>query len=253
MRTALLYTSLLLALAACTPKGVTIEEEPRWRTEEGKRAVRYELLETLSQEDAHSQVLTLVADLRAEDQGSPVLDYYQGRALYGQGFYGEAERILLAYHKQSPRDARALEVLGLLYADTERPQLAIEALQEAVRRDPDQAETWNNLGFLLLSERRYPEAQEALQQAVGLDGTRALYRNNLGFALAANGHYRQAFEAFQSTGRVEDAHYNLAVAYELGEDTDQALVHYHKAIEYNPDHEASQKAIHRLETPQEND
>ena len=242
------FAVLALLLVACgPPKGAVVEPLPPWRTPEGARELKYELLENFIDQGATVEAQALIRQLRDEGENDSVLDLYQALALQEERVYSEAERLLLEYRKVEPRDPRAVKALGLLYADTGRAPEAVELFRKAVSLDEEDPESWNNLGFLLLSEKQYEEAQTALEEAVALDGTIPKYRNNLGFALAANGKWRQAFEAFQSAGRPWDAHYNLAVAYELADQDDQALRHYQKAVEYDPDHEASKEAIQRLE------
>ena len=239
-------TLLLLALFACGPKDRQVEDMPEWATDEGREDLRTSILEDLIARGATSEALTLIAKMRAEGDTRSLLDLYQGQAMAREGFATEAERILLDYRKGHLRDPRPLQTLGVLYADTDRPDEAIAVLQKAVALDGGHAPTWNNLGFLLLSAGRSAEAQEALQKAVEIDGTQPRYRNNLGFALAANGKPREAYEAFASVAPPADAHYNLGVAYELAGEADSAERHYRKAVEYDPDHVPSQDALARL-------
>lgn len=250
-----LAITALIALLGCAPRTrQPIEEMPAWRTEDGREELRMELLESLIERGATDEALTLIAKMREDGRDDRVLDLYQGMALAQDGFLGEAERVLQSYRKARPRDARALKSLALIYADTDRPDEAIALLDEATRVAPSDAEAWNNLGFLRLSKQRYAEAVDALQHAVSLDGTVSRYRNNLGFALAARGEYRQAFEAFKSAAsEASEAHYNLAVAYELADDPPAALRHYRKAVDYNPEHVASQEAIERLTAIEQED
>lgn len=241
---------LLIALSsvACAPKRRDVQDMPRWKTEEGNIALRYELIEQFLANDANEEALTMIRQLRDKGEKDPTLDLYQGQALFQQGFNAEAERVLLAYREKRPRDPKALKTLALVYADSDRTETAIAALQEATSLDDQDAEAWNNLGFLLLSVKQRADALEALHTAVALDGTVPRYRNNLGFALAANGHYRDAFEAFQSVGSTDDAHYNVGVAYEHANELEPALRHYRKAVEYNPNHTAATEAVQRLES-----
>jgi len=243
---------IALALPACqAPKGAEVQNMPAWQTPDGARSLKMELLSSFIEQGATQDAMTLIHQLRDAKVDDPELDLYQGMALAQEGFDVEAERILLEYRKKEPRDTRALESLALIYADNDQRDEAIGVLQKAVEIDKSDAEAWNNLGFLQLSASHYDEALAALQKAVALDGTQARYRNNLGFAYAAEGRWHDAFEAFQSVGTPEDAHYNLGVAYELQNKKDAALEQYQKAIEYNPNHEASQHAIARLEGTQE--
>ena len=243
MRT--LFTILLLA-SACAPKNAQVIEEPEWRTEAGQERVRVQLIESLIERGNGREALVLIRTSREKGDDDPTLDLHQAAALHLTGLPDEAERLLMVYAGRRPRDERAWRRLGLIQADANRTDEAIESFQRAADLDEDHAGTWNNLGFLLMSQRRYDEAVTALQHAIELDGTNTRYRNNLGFALAGTGMVGDALQTFMSAAMPADAHANMGLAFEMADDPLSALEQYQLALEYNPSHAASVEAVQRL-------
>ena len=68
-----------------------------------------------------------------------------------------------------------------------RPELAIELIEPAVRRFPNSAALYRILGTAYYRGGDYPSAQRALQQALSLDKTSALSYFLLGCTLARLG------------------------------------------------------------------
>ncbi|MCO4744039.1 MAG: tetratricopeptide repeat protein [Proteobacteria bacterium] len=228
-----------------------MSEDETWRDYESKLEVRLDVVETLLDQGSVPRGLAIMSQMRAEGDTTPELDYLQGRALFLQGMHSEAEALLISASEKMKRDGRPHATLGLLYADTKRPEDAIAALRKSLEHDEANAKTWNNLGFVLTSGRHYEEAVEALRQAVRLDGTVRRYRNNLGFALHASGHPRDALQTFMTTGSPADAHANMALAYELQGTPDKARDEYQVALKNNPDHTTAKEGLARVEAHEE--
>lgn len=74
---------------------------------------------------------------------APLYDGYKGR------FATDSEEHLLQQLRQSPEDGWLWDRLGNLYYRSGRPDLAIVAFEEAVRRDGEQFESHFSLGMLL--------------------------------------------------------------------------------------------------------
>jgi Flp pilus assembly protein TadD len=245
---------LLLFLAtssACGPRRPVPAEEETWRDFDSKLEVRLDVVDRLLDQKSVRKAEVIIAQMRSEGDDEPELDYLQGRALYLKGMHAEAEALIRSAMPKMTRDARPHATLGLLLADTRRPDEAIEALQAATRVDPRDADTWNNLGFVLSTSSRHEEAVAALREAVRLDGTIARYRNNLGFALHASGHPADALRVFRTTGTAADAHSNMALAWEMSGAPDRAREAYEAALQYNPDHARARDGLVRLDAPQE--
>ena len=80
----------------------------------------------------------------------------------------------------TPQDARACNELGILCADAQQLDRAIDAFTRATRLDPRYARAFNNLGNALRSAGRIVDAASAFQRATAADPNYALAWANLG-------------------------------------------------------------------------
>lgn len=241
----------ILLAAACAPQRPVPEAAPEasWRDYESRDEVRINVIDSLMDQGNITGAQAILAEIRSEGRTDPILDYLQGRALYLQGMYAEAESLLAAAAGKLRKDPRPYATLGLLYADTNRVDEAVESLRRSLDIDDSQSETWNNLGFVLHASGSHDEAVEALREAIRLDGTIARYRNNLGFALHASGRPADALQAFQTTGTPADAHTNMAIAWEVQGDSARARDEYLLALASNPVHQPAKEGLGRLDAP----
>ena len=246
MRTALL--AMLLSVA-CAPQRPVPEAAPEstWRDYESRDEVRLKVVDSLMDQGNIAGAQAILADIRSEGTSTPELDYLQGRSLYLQNMYAEAEELLTLAAGKMRKDPRPYATLGLLYADSQRVDEAVQALRLSLDIDEAQAETWNNLGFVLHASGSHDDAVDALREAIRLDGTIARYRNNLGFALHASGRPADALQAFQTTGTPADAHTNMAIAWEVQGDDARARDEYMMALSSNPVHRPAKEGLGRLD------
>ncbi|MBN2798451.1 MAG: tetratricopeptide repeat protein [Deltaproteobacteria bacterium] len=238
---------LLAALAACGPhRADALPEPPKWQERHGGDALRLDLARAFLEQGASQRALDLLAEVEDRDRQHGELVLLQGWGLREQGALVEAEALLTRATEALPRDARPYTQLGLLYAEEQRRAEAAAAFRRATELAPDDASTWNNLGFVQTAAAQTEEAVASLQRAVALDGSQTRYRNNLGFAYASAGRWEDAASAFTSANPPLDAQLNLGLANELADRKAQALVHYQRALEYNPSHPAALSSVRRL-------
>lgn len=236
----------VVASAGCANRKNAVEPAP-WQTEAGKQETRMGIAARMLDLGYAEDAMTLLALAREDGESGAEIDYLTGYALHLLGLHSEAEAPLRRAADTDKRDPRPHRVLGLSYAESDRPDEAIEAFRHAIDRDDTDAATWNNLGFLLYSVKRSPDAVPALREAITLDGGVARYRRNLGFALFNQGDVTGAMEAFRAAGPLDDAMYNLGVAHELAGDLETAQSRYQRALQQNPDHDKAKKALARLD------
>ncbi|TVQ86503.1 MAG: tetratricopeptide repeat protein [Deltaproteobacteria bacterium] len=243
--TLLLLSALTTACATKEQRAQAVDPPP-WATEQGKQSTRIQIAERLIDAGSFPEAVNLLRAAVADGVEDPVMDLLFGRALHHQGLFGAAEPHLEKAATKLKGDPRPHRALGLLYADTDRPLEAIDALRRATDLDRSHAPTWNNLGYLLFTVKRDPDAVPALQKAVALDSTNRRYSRNLGFALFSQGRADEAIAAFQHADTPADASYNLGVAYQLAGDREMAKRSFQESLKNNPMHERAALALQEL-------
>lgn len=110
--------------------------------------------------------------------------------------------------------AEAARSLGSITAKREKLADAIRWFEEAVRLEPEDAETWFNLGFVRERGGLLREAIEAFREAVRLKPSvdRAWY--GMGMTHAALGEHPEALQALEEAARLQPL--NAEARYQLG-------------------------------------
>jgi Tfp pilus assembly protein PilF len=241
--------TIIALVCGCAPKNVTIQEPEPWRTEQGRLNVNLELANKFLDLGELDKAQGILSYLRSLDEEGPEIDLLQGRILYAQGLYDQAEPLLLMASKRLGNDPRPGHALGLLYTDTDRVDDAIATYSKVVKVADNDAKAWNNLGFLLYSKKRCVEAVDAMEHAVHIAGTSSKYQNNLGFALVCNGQDDKAYQVFRSAVGPAGAYYNIGHVYELEGEWGEAHRHFNKALHEDPGYLPAREGLRRLESP----
>jgi tetratricopeptide (TPR) repeat protein len=136
-------------------------------------------------------------------------------------------------------------------------QTALAQFEEAVRKNPTDAESLSNLGQVLVKLGRPVEAIPHLQRATSLNPDRWAYRFNLARALGLLGQWDESIASYRQAQRLFPDDYvttfNLAMALHKGGHESAAVDQYRRAIELNPDDAAFRMALgisyERLQRP----
>jgi tetratricopeptide (TPR) repeat protein len=145
---------------------------------------------------------------------------------------------LLRAVELNPGDDTSRFRLGRIYADLDRPALAIEQYTQSLELNPENIDAHNNLGITLRAEGRVEEAIEHYRRALELDPDHVQARNNLANALAsvnrlaeAIPHYRRAVQLAPDSAA---AHANLGLALDRLDLAEEALEAYRRSLELAP-------------------
>jgi len=99
--------------------------------------------------------------------------------------------------------------------ETQNPQAALEAYEQAVAADPGLIKAHINLGCLLHETGRLDRAEAVYRDAMRVSGDDPVLRYDLGVLLEDMGRKREAMQAYEAAlkddPRFADCHYNLAL------------------------------------------
>ena len=115
---------------------------------------------------------------------------------------------------------------GVGFIDEGNNEKALEAFNEAIKLDPEDAEAWNNKGLVLGYIGKYEEAQECFEKALTIDPELTNAWNNNGSALLYVGRYEEAIESFNRTLEIdpenENAIYKIKITTDILENENGA-------------------------------
>ena len=126
-------------------------------------------------------------------------------------------------------------------------QGALARLQDAVQKNPGDAESLSNLAQVLIKLGRTAEALPHLERATALNPDRWAYRFNRARALGLLGRWEESVASYQQAQRLFPDDYvttfNLGLALQKGGDEAAAVEQYRRAIALNPEDASFHKAL----------
>jgi Flp pilus assembly protein TadD len=135
---------------------------------------------------------------------------------------------------------------GLAYEDGDYAG-ALALYQEAVERNPEDAESWSNLGQVLVRLDRVAEAIPHFERAIALQRQRWAYHFNLARARGLLGLWPEAIDGYREAQRLFPDDYatafNLGLALRQVGDDAGAVEQFQRAIALDPDEPTFQLSL----------
>ena len=124
------------------------------------------------------------AELETEPEPVPLdldqLAYEEAIVAMKSGAIDKALKLLTRLSKDAPDKPRMFTNLGLAHFQLQQPELAEQAFQSAIARDPNDAVAHNHLGILQRRQGRFQDALQEYQRAIKIDSKYAHAHLNLG-------------------------------------------------------------------------
>jgi predicted O-linked N-acetylglucosamine transferase (SPINDLY family) len=162
----------------------------------------------------------------------------QAVALHQAGQLPQAEQIYRQVLQADPRNADAWHLLGVVYAQVNRHDAAVEHIRRAIEINPGQAAFHANLGAAYQKLKQPEEAIACFRRALELNPNYAEALNNLGVALqsrsdpaAAEACFRRAL---QQNPNYAEPHCNLGNVLQILGKPAEALISQQTAAQLKP-------------------
>jgi protein O-GlcNAc transferase len=123
--------------------------------------------------------------------------YQQAYQLHIKGQFAAAEQLYLAVIGLQSQHADALHMLGLIYYQTQRPQLAADYLAKAIQHSPRNLDYLNNYGLALQANQQFDAALKHFQQAILLQPKDLNVQLNLANTLLELARFDEAAEYYR--------------------------------------------------------
>ena len=151
--------------------------------------------------------------------------------------------------EQQPDIPSLHNVKGMIYGQSQRPDLAMKSYRKAIELLPDYPEAHNNLGNVLAAKGDLGSAAKHFQRAIEIDAHMAEAHNNLGRLYAMRGNRHQAIGHLRKALRIDpdfaEAFNNLGTIYAKGGDFSRAAKCYQRALEKNSEYDEARKNLQR--------
>lgn len=152
----------------------------------------------------------------------------------------EAESIYKKILKRNPEHFDALHMLGALYLQLGKFDLAKAYLERAISINQSNSIAHFNLGNVFLQMGRFENAIRSYQEVIKLNPVFAEAHFNLGNAFREKGRLDEAIHSYQNTVGLNpyhaDAHYNLGNLFTISKNLEKAIESYNLALSINPKH-----------------
>ena len=162
----------------------------------------------------------------------------QAQHAYATGDWARAEQLCGLILGTRADHVGALNLLGVINAQTQRLEEALELLRRAVSATPGNAIAHNNYGNVLRDLHRFREAVDSYDRAIELEPGYAEAFNNRGAALKALGRVDAALDSYARAMALRpdyaQAHYNRGVVLQEAGRVEEALENYARALALQP-------------------
>jgi tetratricopeptide (TPR) repeat protein len=179
---------------------------------------------------------------------SPAILFECGLRYLRSGQFSEAEKCCREILADDPDHADSLHLLGLISAETNRCDQAIEYFAQAIRKNPNNADYFSNLGTVLRRQDRFEEALKSFNLALSLKPDVIDTWIKLGSVLQRQERFEEALLAYDHALKVDpprigaknlsqaDAFYKRGVCFRHLMRLEEACISYGKALAIYPDH-----------------
>lgn len=169
---------------------------------------------------------------------APLRQLEEGYRAQQAGNLAKAERLYRQALARAPRNGQALNLLGALCVNSQRPREAVDCIAKALRADPADAQAHANIGLAYKDLGKAGKAAEHLQESVRLDGRNPVALNNLGNMLRLLDQPHGAIRAYDRALRLQpgfaECWSNLAAALNESGQYEPGLKAAAEALELDP-------------------
>jgi tetratricopeptide (TPR) repeat protein len=211
--------------------------------------LRLGLADAYAKKHVGAKAQPLLEAILKEEPGHRTAKLALGDLYLSMGRYVEVEE-LLKPKDGDPTDTGALARLGIMHSRMQRPDKAVELLEQVAKRDPSQLDARAELGQIYLRGGDAEKSVRVLGDVLAIEPRHSLALLYTGQALYRLGKPKQSEQSFRAAVQVDpgfaEPHNALGQLLEATGRLDEAKAEYAKAVELQSNHEDAKAALKRL-------
>ena len=191
--------------------------------------------ETMEKQPAEQTARSAHSDQAAVAMSQAV---QQAAAAYTRGEWAEAERLCRRILAAPGDYFGALNLLGIIAAQTRRTEEAADLLGRAVAADPGNPSARYNYGNVLMDLKRFADALDSYERALQIEPGSAAVYNNRGVTLQKLKRFPDALDSYARALQIKpdyaDAYFNRGNTLQELSRFEDALDSYERALKFDP-------------------
>lgn len=120
----------------------------------------------------------------------------------------EAETLYKKIIKTDPKNAAALNNLGIIFLNSNKNDEAKDLFEKAVKINPDYVDAINNLGICHLNLKMFEKAKNSFENVININPNLADTHNNLGNCYKDMGNYEKAISCYAESLKIKPDYTN---------------------------------------------
>lgn len=162
----------------------------------------------------------------------------------------EARQLYQEAIKVDPKHMPAYSGLTRVYLRLNEPERAIETCTKAIKQDPKNGAGYIELAMCHNARKDWEQAIKALNKALELDPENRQYLQTLGFTQARAGRFDESVATLSKGYGPAHAHFTVARMLRHMNQLDHCKDQLRRALQADPNHQASRDMLTALETPE---
>lgn len=195
--------------------------------------------DSYSKKKAINKIEKMTQMLKELNADSALLEFVSALMQWVEGNIEGAFKNILKSLAEEPQNAYALHTLGIINADLNKHESAIECFEKSLELDESLALSWNDLGLVYKAQKDYIKAVECFKKSLDLDARYANPVNNLGNISRLINNYDDAINYYKKASVLNPSYAapwnGLGNIARVQKDFDKAIHYYEKATRLRPE------------------
>ena len=190
-----------------------------------------------------TQGIPLAKKSSSQKNSQPQANFSVARAHEHEGNLVPALEMYESLYETNHDDAQVCHRLGVVKLRMGAVDEGVTYLMEANSLEPNNGQILSDLGYAYIMHGDFESAEDYLREALNRNPDDLRSVNNLAMAVGYQGRMDECFSLYRNAVGQAEAHANVGYIYSQRGETEQAIRHYSKALDLDPNLRSAGEAL----------